>query len=372
MPDPTTAAPVSDIIAQIQEAVRDCDRVVVRGRNTKPALSASPLHMPAHSLEMSSLSGLVEYEPQEYTFTALAGTPVCEIAQLLQANGQYLPFDPVLLEAGATLGGTIAAGLSGSGRLRYGGLRDFILGVRFVDGSGTLLRGGGKVVKNAAGFDFPKLLVGSMGSLGVIVEASFKVFPAPAAYASLYIDYPQLESALQALHMLTRRPVDLLALDLLPSDSRRGWTLALRIGGDEMLLDTRLARLRRLLDGGDALRGDEEAAFWHASAEFTWAPADAALIKIPLTPAHIAPLEAALNPNQAPRRYAVAGNVLWLAWRDPLDALGATLRGLELPGLVIRGPASAPWLGRVPDSVFARRIKAALDPFGKFPPLFPE
>ena len=113
----------------------------------------------------------------EFTFTALAGTPVREIAAALAERGQYLPFDPMLREAGATLGGTVAAGLSGPGRFRYGGLRDFILGVRFVDGEGRLLRLGGKVVKNAAGFDLPKFFVGSLGRFGVLAEMTFKVFP---------------------------------------------------------------------------------------------------------------------------------------------------------------------------------------------------
>src|SRR4029450_4463398 len=91
-------------------------------------------------------------------------------AAALAARGQSLRCDPFLLDAGATLGGTVAAGLSGPGRFRYGGLRDFILGVRFVDGLGRLMHMGGKVVKNAAGFDLPKFLVGSLGRFGVLAE----------------------------------------------------------------------------------------------------------------------------------------------------------------------------------------------------------
>src|SRR5207249_11250784 len=131
------------------------------------------------------LRGISEYDPSECTFAALAGTPVREIAAALAERGQYLPFDPVLSEAGATLGGTVAAGLSGPGRFRFGGLRDFILGVRFVDGAGRLLRMGGKVVKNAAGFDLPKFFVGSLGRFGVLAEMTFKVFPRPASALTL-------------------------------------------------------------------------------------------------------------------------------------------------------------------------------------------
>ena len=128
-------------------------RFLAIGAGTKPALSAPPAGFTAVSL--AGLSGIVEYDPGEYTFTALAGTPLAELQAALARNGQYLPFDPLGAAAGATLGGTIASGISGPGRLRYGGVRDFILGVRFVTGRGENVRGGGKVVKYAAGFDFP-------------------------------------------------------------------------------------------------------------------------------------------------------------------------------------------------------------------------
>src|SRR6266851_2564262 len=150
-------------IDEVQKAVAESARVVVRGAGTKGGLCAPDGD--ATVLDLSTLSGVLEYEPGEFTFTALAGTPVATVNRLLAEHGQYLPFDPPLVERGATLGGTVAAGLSGSGRYRFGGVRDFIIGVRFVDGQGQLVRGGGKVVKNAAGFDLPKLMVGSLGRL---------------------------------------------------------------------------------------------------------------------------------------------------------------------------------------------------------------
>ena len=152
-------------IDQVAEAVRSSGRVLAVGRQTKPRLSCSN----ATKLCLSKLRGILEYEPSEFTFTALAGTPLRDLVEALAQRGQYLPFDPLLVEAGATLGGTVAAGLSGPGRFRFGGLRDFILGARFVDGTGRLLRLGGKVVKNAAGFDLPKFFVGSLGRFGVLV-----------------------------------------------------------------------------------------------------------------------------------------------------------------------------------------------------------
>ena len=149
--------------AELAEAVRFQPRVLAIGARTKPRLSQVPDEVTL--LSTRALRGIVEYEPEEFTFTALAGTSVREIGQALAEKGQYLPFDPMLVEAGATLGGTVAAGLSGPGRFRYGGVRDFILGVRFVDGQGRLLRMGGKVVKNCAGFDLPKFFVAASGAM---------------------------------------------------------------------------------------------------------------------------------------------------------------------------------------------------------------
>ena len=139
-------------IEEAAEFVRASETVVVSGAETKRPQQDSS----AARLSIKSLSGLVDYEPSEYTFTAFAGTSLSEIDEALCANGQYLPFDPPLAGAGATLGGTVALGLSGPGRLRYGGLRDFLIGARFINGAGQIIQGGEKA-KNA-GFDYPKLL----------------------------------------------------------------------------------------------------------------------------------------------------------------------------------------------------------------------
>src|SRR5690606_29722305 len=153
---PTQLAPTT--VEEVQAAVQSASKVMPTGAGTKPALYGQASD--AVRLDLRKLTGILEYEPGEYTFTARAGTPLAEIVAALTEHGQYLPFDPPFIDAGATLGGTIAAGLSGSGRFRFGGLRDFLIGVRMVDGRGTLVRGGGKVVKNAAGFDLPKLMIG--------------------------------------------------------------------------------------------------------------------------------------------------------------------------------------------------------------------
>ena len=142
-PDLTASTARPSSASEIQEIVRTLPRMHLRGGGSKPALSTPPTD--SLLLDLSGLSGLVEYEPAEYTFTAQAGTPVADIQAVLAKEGQYLPFDPPLAAAGATLGGIVAAGTSGAGRVRYGGVRDFLIGTRFVDGRGELLRDGGSI-----------------------------------------------------------------------------------------------------------------------------------------------------------------------------------------------------------------------------------
>ncbi len=342
-------------VSDIQEAVKTSPFVKVRAGGSKRALSEGG------NLEVSGLAGVLEYEPQEYTFTAWAGTRVAEVAQLLSEHRQYLPFDPPFLKAGATLGGTVAAGLSGPGRYRYGGVRDFLLGVKFVDGSGELRMGGGKVVKNAAGFDFPKLMVGSLGQFGVLTELTFKVFPRPEAFAALRVTLPSFAESLTAMNKLAMSGLELTCLELSPPG-----TLLLRVGGRAEALGRRLERLQAFVGQiGEALTGEAEEALWEDARDFAWLPEGHRLVKVALSPAKVLRLEQALISLNPPRRYGVGGNVLYLAW--PAEAeLDTLLKGLELSGLALTGTWPTPLLGRQNGGAFLQRIRRVLDPAGKF------
>jgi glycolate oxidase len=351
-------------VDEVQEAVRACERLVLRGGGTKPGMAAAGDGVAV--LDMRGLSGIVEYEPDEFVFTALAGTPLAEIAAMLTEHGQYLPFDPPLVDAGATLGGAAAAGLSGPRRYRYGGVRDFVIGVRFVDGRGDLVRGGGKVVKNAAGFDLPKLLVGSLGRLGALVELSVKVFPQPAGFATLRVDFPSLAAAVDAMIGLTAGPLDIEAIDLESMDGRA--SLLVRIGGREEMLQPRMERLRSILGGGEMLAGAVEQTFWHSIGEMQWAAGNEALAKTPLNVRQVVQLDRKLAGLGLLRRYSAAGNAAWIALpeADQLPALDSELTALNLGGVVVCGQADRPLLGVRSGEPFYRRVKQALDPDGRF------
>ncbi len=354
------ASVVDDAVADVQDAILSSERVRAAGGASKPALSAGA------TLRLSHVAGVVAYDPQEFTFTALAGSPVRDIADVLAEFDQELPFDPPLAEAGATLGGTVAAGLSGPGRFRFGGVRDFLLGVRFVSGDGTLVTGGGKVVKNAAGFDFPKLMVGSLGAFGVMVELTFKVFPRPEAHATLEVALPSFGDAVTTMHRLATSGLELACLELTPPA-----TLRLRVGGLAEALDARVARVQASCGApATVLTGSADAALWRREREFAWLRAGHALVKVALAPTAVPRFEEALAEHAVPlpRRYGVGGNVAYLAWPEDrggeeLDGLLATL---GLAGVALTGVWPRPLLGVRTGGAFLGRIAGVLDPEGKF------
>ena len=353
-------APAS--LPELVEAVRSTPRLIAVGAGTKPRLSA----VDVAKLSMTKLRGIIEYEPSEFTFTALAGTPVGEIAEALSARGQYLPFDPPCVESGATLGGTVAAGLSGPGRFRFGGLRDFILGVRFVDGAGRLLRMGGKVVKNAAGFDLPKFFAGSLGRFGVLAEVTFKVFPRPSHHITLRVPVGKMDEAARILRELTPGRWEPEALDMLPD----GGGICMRLAGPERAL-REMSREIFSRWPGEILGAADAASLWTALGEFHWAYDDGPLCKIALTPDVLPALdEKSRRIDGALMHVSAAGNVAFVSLpsRAGAERLSVSLRELGLRGLTIRGDAPL-WVGATSRPKIAQAVKDALDPEHRFPAL---
>ena len=224
-------------VQDICQFVQENDNLYPQGGGTKRALIGS-----GQMVDMSALSGIIDYQPDEYVFTAYAGTSHKEINETLQNQGQFLPFDPLYINEGTTIGGTIAANTCGPGRFRYGGIRDYILRIGIVDGEGRAFNGGEKVVKNAAGFDLPKFFVGSRGKFGIITEASFKVFPMPPASLGIIVQFHNLQTAYEALLQLGRSSFDIHALDLFPTQNDR-YQLFIRLSGLPQALQERGERL---------------------------------------------------------------------------------------------------------------------------------
>lgn len=343
--------------AELAEAIRATPRAIIVGAGTKPRLARVADEFAR--ISTAQLSGIVDYEPSEFTFTALAGTPLKTIVAALAERGQYLPFDPVLARAGATLGGTIAAGLSGPGRFRFGGLRDFILGVQFVDGAGRLLRGGGKVVKNAAGFDLPKFFVGSAGRFGALAEVTFKVFPSPPARRTLRLEAPGFAAKVKLLTELASGRWELDALDA-PLEEP---AIFARLGGPPPALDALAGEILARWPGS-ALTNGEADYLWQTVAEFRWAHAGGTLVKAALTPAEVEAFAARVRGVNGARAWIGAGgNVGYVS-----VPAGGALPEVSWPAVTLRGEGPL-WLGPQPRFEVMRAVKAALDPQNKFPNL---
>ena len=170
------------LAGRLRDASARCLPLRLVGSDSKPfygrPVDGEPLALSAHA-------GIVKYDPAELVLTARCGTRVAALESLLAAHGQRLAFDPPRHGPGTTFGGAVAAGLTGPARARWGALRDYVLGVRMLTGDGRPLRFGGEVIKNVAGYDLSRLLAGSLGILGVLLEVSVKVLPLPAAEATL-------------------------------------------------------------------------------------------------------------------------------------------------------------------------------------------
>jgi len=201
-------AALSQIIDRVRDSAAREAPLRICGGGTKDFHGPGAPHHAGERLEMRALSGIVSYEPSELVVTALAGTPLAELEALLAQHGQSLPFEPPRFAAGGTVGGMVAAGLSGPARANVGAVRDYVLGVEIINGRGELLRFGGQVMKNVAGYDVSRLMAGSWGQLGVITEVSLKVLPVPPAEATLRFDCGQAE-ALRRLHAWGGQPLPL-------------------------------------------------------------------------------------------------------------------------------------------------------------------
>ena len=234
----------------------------IRGGNTRGMAG------PGTELSVAGLSGISFYEPGALTLVAQAGTPLAEIESVLAAQGQRLAFEPMdhrglLGSTGApTIGGIFAANISGPRRLAVGAARDFLLGVRFVDGSGRIVKNGGRVMKNVTGYDLVKLMAGAHGRLGVLSEVSLKVLPVPETSTTLCLSGLDDNAAVAVMAQAMTSPFEVTGAAHDPAQNKT----MLRLEGFEPSSRYRLDRLRDLL----AASGVEQSVLDAAASEAVW------------------------------------------------------------------------------------------------------
>ncbi len=228
----------------VKQAIADHSPLKITGGDSK-AFYGNPVT----GLELSTLdySGIVSYHPSELVLTAKAGTPLLEIESLLEEHGQMLAFEPPHFSDSATLGGAVACGLSGSRRPFCGSVRDFVLGCKIINGNGEILHFGGEVMKNVAGYDVSRLMVGAMGELGLILEVSLKVLPRPALEKTLQLELER-EQAADKMIALSSTSLPLSGL------AWHDGILSVRLSGAEKNVRTASAQI-----GGQML---DENAYW--------------------------------------------------------------------------------------------------------------
>lgn len=314
-------------------------------------------------LDTRGYSGIVGYEPTELVITARAGTPLAEIKSALATRRQCLACEPPHF-GNATLGGAVAAGLSGPRRAVAGSLRDYVLGVKLMDGEGRELNFGGQVMKNVAGFDVSRLVTGSLGTLGLILEVSLKVMPLPVAQATLRFEMPQ-NKALDALNGWGGQPVPLAA------SCWQDDVLTLRLSGARAAVTAACEKL-----GGERIAEAEAASFWDSLCEQT-TPFFAG-------PDTHAPLWRLSVPSVAPSLDLPGAQLIewggaqrWLRGAVDVGQLRETAARVGGHATLFRG-------GDKSGGVFAplspalmevhRRLKQSFDPYGVFNPgrLYPE
>lgn len=189
----------------VEQAIAETTRFRLQGGGSK-AFYGDPIE--AEPLNVANNNGIINYEPTELVITARCGTPLAEIEQALHANHQMLAFEPPHFAGNATLGGAIASGLAGPARPWGGAPRDSLLGIKLLDGQAQIMNFGGQVMKNVAGYDVSRLMAGAKGTLGILLEASIKILPAPSHHITQTLEISR-KDALALMRELARKPAPL-------------------------------------------------------------------------------------------------------------------------------------------------------------------
>jgi len=241
-----------DLQQQVKAAYEQQTALQIIGGNSKSWFGCTPQGEPLH---LGTHQGVVNYEPTELVITARAGTCLQDIENLTQDNQQMLPFEPPYFADSATLGGVIACGLSGPRRPYAGAARDLVLGMKILNGRGEILHFGGEVMKNVAGYDVSRLMVGALGTLGILLEISLKVLPLPAREITL-VQECDAATAITRMNQWAARPLPLSATCHVDGK------LYVRLSGATSAVKDTQTKL-----GGEVLNNDTH--FWQQVRELT-------------------------------------------------------------------------------------------------------
>jgi glycolate oxidase FAD binding subunit len=373
---PTSVDEVRDLVKQFAEQGSHRPYLLPVGSGSKTGLSDWAETLPEQlgrkiePISTRGLQGVIDYNPADFTITAYAGTTIADLQLVLDEHRQFLPFDPAFVSRGATLGGTIASGVNGPCRMLWGGMRDFVLAVEFVDGNGEWITSGARVVKNTAGFDLPKFFVGSAGRFGILTSITMKVFPKPRGYATLHLPCKDWRDAMTNRTKIMHSPLEIVGVELL-SDA----TLLVRFAGEPdacLAMAKRAAGLVENLNS-QILEGDQEVMLWDELRDLITAPAHH-LIRLATRPGSIVRIERKLQEwDVGYRRIGHAGNSVWLEWpsQRSLGPLSEYCKDKSHPiaGTIILGPAVSPWVGCTDERVYWELIQNALDPNHSFLPV---
>lgn len=373
---PSTADDVADAVA---EALRAGSKLEIRAGGSKGLVGAP---RDARILDLSELSGVIDYDPAELVLTAKPATPLTMVSDLLASEGQMLAFEPFdhgplfgRPAGAATLGGVLAAGVAGSRRLSAGGARDHLLGFKAVSGRAERFTAGAKVVKNVTGYDLPKLAAGSWGRLFAMTEITVKVLPRGRETASIAAEGLSPQAAQQAMSQVMGSQADVQAAAHLPADLADGTSLTVvRLEGFGPSVAARLAMIETLWADHPvrALAADDAQGFWSRLRNLSPLADGRALWRVSARPSAGPALAEQLARLSARWLFDWAGGLIWLTCDAEADKIRAAALAAGGHAMLVRGSeaqrSATPALHPRHPAVAAleARVRRAFDPAGVF------
>jgi glycolate oxidase FAD binding subunit len=378
--EPKTAQDLCDVVA---DALRQNARLEIRGGGSKAEIGAP---RKARVVSMSAITGVVDYDPAELVLTVRAGTPLSEIEALVAGQRQMLAFEPFdhgpifgRAVGAATIGGVVAAGVAGSRRVTAGSARDHLLGFTAVSGRGEVFVAGAKVVKNVTGFDLPKLMAGSWGRIGAMMELTLKVLPGPRLSVSLAAENLDCGNAYKAMVRALGSHAEVSATAHLPAQRHGRPALTLfRLTGFEPSVEARCKFLPELLRDYGALRrldAAEAALLWYEAGTGALLQGPV-LWRLHVPPAASPGMIAAFEPQGARWSLDWGGGLVWLALDDDSVVVAEVVRAVTQAAggdaMLVRAPEDLraciatqhPRAPRV--AALEEQVRRAFDPAGLF------